>query len=206
MADSKDTLVEFFFDVTSPYSYLASTQMDGLARRTGATIAWRPFFLGGLFGSIGNQAPALLKPRAAYMGRDLQRWARRYGVPLNWPSRFPINTIKAQRMLLALREAQGDDACAALAAAFYAAYWADDRDVADLEVLTQVADAAGFDGAALAGRTQDPAIKEALKAATAEAEERGAFGAPTFFAGGEMYFGNDRLLLLEDALTADGEA
>jgi len=206
MADSPKPVVEFFFDVTSPYSYLASTQMAGLAERTGATIAWRPFFLGGLFAAVGNEAPALLKPRAAYMGRDLQRWAKRYGAPLRWPSRFPINTVKAQRMLLALREEKGDGACADLAAAFFAAYWAADRDVADLEVLTEVASQAAFDGAALAERTQDPTVKEALKAATTEAEERGAFGAPTFFAGGEMYFGNDRLLLLEDALRVDGEA
>lgn len=206
MADSQDPLVEFFFDVASPYSYLASTQMDGLARRTSATVAWRPFLLGGLFAAVGNQAPALLKPRAAYMGRDLQRWARRYQVPLRWPTRFPINTVKAQRMLLALREEKGDAECATLAAAFFTAYWADDRDVADLDVLTAVADDAGFDGAALAERTQEPAIKEALKGATTEAEKRGAFGAPTFFTGGEMYFGNDRLPLLEDALRADGEA
>jgi len=206
MADSTDTRVEFFFDIASPYSYLASTQLEGLARRTGATIAWRPFLLGGLFSSIGNQAPATLKPRGAYMGRDLQRWAKRYQVPLSWPSRFPINTVKAQRMLLTLRQAKGDDAVAELAAAFFVAYWADDRDVSDLATLTEVATGAGFDGAALAERTQDPAIKDALKEATAEAEERGAFGAPTFFVGGEMYFGNDRLLLLEDALQADGEA
>lgn len=206
MADPQDHRVEFFFDVASPYSYLASTQMEGLGRRTGASIEWRPFLLGGLFASVGNQAPAMLKPRAAYMGRDLHRWAARYEVPLRWPSRFPINTVKAQRMLLALRDEKGDADCAALSAAFFAAYWADDKDVSDLEVLTQVATAAGYAGAALAERTQDPAIKDALKAATAEAEERGAFGAPTFFAGGEMYFGNDRLLLLEDALQADGEA
>jgi 2-hydroxychromene-2-carboxylate isomerase len=205
MADSNDPRVEIFFDIASPYSYLASTQMEGLARRTGATIEWRPFLLGGLFAAIGNQAPAMLKPRAAYMGRDLQRWATRYEVPLRWPSRFPINTVKAQRMLLALREEKGDGACAELAAAFFAAYWADDRDVSDLATLVEIADAAGFEGEALAERTQEPAIKEALKAATSEAEERGAFGAPTFFSGGEMYFGNDRLLLLEDALQADGE-
>ncbi len=206
MADPQDTTVEFFFDVASPYSYLASTQMHGLAQRTGASVAWRPFLLGGLFASIGNQAPAMLKPRAIYMSRDLHRWAGRYEVPLRWPSRFPINTVKAQRMLLAIRDEKGDADCARLAAAFFGAYWADDRDVADLAVLTTIADEAGFDGGALAERTQDPAIKEALKAATAEAEERGAFGAPTFFACGEMYFGNDRLLLLEDALQVDGEA
>ncbi len=205
MADPKDTSVEFFFDVTSPYSYLASTQMEGLERRTGASVEWRPFLLGGLFASIGNQAPAMLKPRGAYMGRDLQRWAERYEVPFHWPSRFPMNTVKAQRMLLALREEKGDAACAKLAAAFFTAYWVDDRDVSDLATLTEIADAAGFAGAALAERTQEPAIKEALKAATSEAEQRGAFGAPTFFADGEMYFGNDRLLLLEDALQAGGE-
>jgi len=205
MADSTDTSVEFFFDVTSPYSYLASTQLADLARRTGVTIEWRPFLLGGLFASIGNQAPAMLKPRGAYMGRDLQRWAKRYGVPLNWPSRFPMNTVKAQRMLLAVREEKGDAACADLAAALFVAYWVDDRDLADPATLTEVADGAGHPGAALLERTQEPAIKEALKGATKEAEERGAFGAPTFFVGGEMYFGNDRLPLLEDALEADGE-
>ena len=206
MADSSHPVVEFFFDIASPYSYLASTQLAGLADRTGATIRWRPFLLGGLFAALGNSAPAMLRPRAVYMGRDLQRWAKRYAVPLRWPSRFPIHSVKAQRMLLALREDEGDGACAELAATFFAAYWTADRDVADLGVLSEVATQAGFEGAALAERVQDPIIKEALKAATAEAEERGAFGAPTFFVGGEMYFGNDRLLLLEEAIQAGGEA
>lgn len=205
MADSTEPSVEFFFDIASPYSYLASTQLEGLARRTGATVEWRPFLLGGLFASIGNQAPAVLAPRAAYMGRDLHRWAKRYRVPFHWPSRFPMNTVMCQRMLLAVRRERGDAACATLAAAFFAAYWVDDRDLSDPSTLVEVATAAGEDGPALAERTRDPAIKEALKAATAEAETRGAFGAPTFFVGDEMYFGNDRLLLLEDALQ-DGEA
>ncbi|MAQ15702.1 MAG: disulfide bond formation protein DsbA [Sandaracinus sp.] len=200
MTEPRSPRVEFFFDTSSPYTYLASTQMAGLAERTGATVEWRPFLLGGLFQSIGNQAPATLAARGRYMARDLQRWARRYGVPFNWPSRFPMNTIPAQRMLVALREAEGDAACASLAARLFTAYWVDDADLKDPAVLTAAATGAGFDGAALLERTQDPAVKEGLKAATAEAEQRGAFGAPTFYVGGEMFFGNDRLLLVEDAL------
>ena len=206
MAESNQTSVDFFFDVTSPYSYLASTQVPGLARRTGVTIEWRPFLLGGLFKAIDNTAPAFLAPRGRYLFRDLTRWAGRYGVPFNWPTRFPMNTVTCQRMLVAVRADQGNEACMRLAAAFFPGYWADDADLADAEVAKRLADEAGFDGAALLERTQDPAVKEALIAATAEAQERGAFGAPTFFFGDEMYFGNDRLLFLEEALTAAGAA
>ena len=200
MSQTPAPSVEFFFDTASPYSYLASTQVGGLSDRTGATIEWRPFFLGGLFQSIGNATPATLAPRGRYMARDLRRWAKRYGVPFNWPSRFPMNTIGAQRLLLAVQDDHGEEACGRLTAALFTAYWVDDRDLKDGEVLRDVAAGAGFDAEALLARTQEPAIKERLKGVTQEAEDRGVFGAPTFFFGEEMYFGNDRLLLLEDAL------
>ncbi len=190
--------VEFFFDVVSPYSYLASTQLEGIAQRTGAVFTWRPFFLGGVFKATGNRPPAELPARAAYMARDLDRWASHYGVPIGIPSRFPTLTLKAQRMLLAAPEAERP----ALARNLFAAYWTEDRNIGDDAVLLDCAARAGC-SAELLQEAATPPIKEGLMAASEGAVARGAFGAPTFFVDDEMFFGNDRLALLERHLMGD---
>ncbi len=192
--------LELFFDVVSPYSYLASTQVAALAARHGISVRWRPFFLGGVMKATGNQPPATLPARAPYLLRDVQRWAAKYGVPLQFPRRFPANTLLAQRMLTALQS----DEVARLAPGFFALYWAEGGDVTDPDTLRGRADALGFDGGALLAAAAGDEVKDRLKATTDEAVRRGAFGAPTFFFDGEMYFGNDRLVLLEDALVASG--
>lgn len=193
--------IEFFFDIASPYSYLASTQIAGLSERTGVAVRWKPFLLGGVFKASGNAPPAGVAARARYMARDLVRWAERYEVPYRFPDRFPGNSLTAQRMLLAAGAAGGDESIARLAATFYRFHWAENGDIGDREALVALGDAAGFDGADLLAATQEPAIKAQLIALTEDAVSRGAFGAPTFFHGGELFFGNDRMSLLEDAVT-----
>ena len=196
-----DRTLEFFFDVASPYSYLAATQLPGLAQRTGVTVAWRPFLLGGVFQASGNTMPARVPAKARWMLSDLGLWAARYGVQFKMASHFPINALKPQRALVAAGRTGGNEAVERLALALFTGYWAEDVDVSKDSGLLACAAAAGLDGRALLADTADPEVKEALRAATEEAVQRGAFGAPTFFLGDTMFWGNDRLVLIEDQLS-----
>lgn len=200
--DRSDAEVELFFDVGSPYSYLAWTQLEGLRERTGARVRARPFLLGAVLKDSGNDAPARVASKARWMLSDLQRWAARYGVPFRMCSRFPVNTLGAQRALTAAEQRVGADAMERLATELFRAMWAEDRDVSSGDALALAAHAAGLDAKALAAAVSEPIVKDALRQTTAEAVERGAFGAPTFFVGDAMFWGNDRLPLLEDHLRA----
>lgn len=187
--------VEFFFDLSSPYSYLAATQMPALAERTGATVAWRPMVLGAVFKTVGNDMPARVPPKARWMMQDLPRWAEHYGVPFKMSSHFPLNTIKAMRLILV------DDAkAAAVARAGFAAMWAEDRDITAEAELRRIAEQGGLDAATALAAIESPAVKDRLRANTDEAVSRGAFGAPTFVVGEELFWGNDRLPFVEAAL------
>ncbi|MCA9582287.1 MAG: 2-hydroxychromene-2-carboxylate isomerase [Myxococcales bacterium] len=191
--------LEFFFDVVSPYSYLAATQLHNLGQFSGVRVRWRPFFLGGVFQAVENEMPARIPAKAQYMIRDLQRWAQDYGVELRYPSVFPAKTLVAQRALIAA--GRGDEAgIEPFALALFRAYWVEDRDVSDPEVVAAVAQQVGLSGAELVTQAGTQPIKDALRDATDEAVRRGAFGAPTFFLGDEMYWGNDRLAFVEAAL------
>ena len=191
--------VSFFFDFSSPFAYLAATQIEALAERNGARVRFRPFLLGGLFKALGTpDVPLFAMPAAkrAHVAEDLARWAEHYGVPYRFPSRFPMNSVKALRLVLQLP----DEAKPKLVAAIFRAFWADDRDLGDDAELRAIADAAGFDGAALVeGAKLDP-VKERLKEATAEAARLGLCGAPSFVVGDLLFWGQDRLLFVEKAL------
>lgn len=191
--------VEFHYDYSSPYSYLVSTQIEGLAARTGATIELRPFVLGAVFKSLERPAGLLGAPpvKQRWQLADLQAWAEHYAVPFRFPSTFPFNAIRAMRQTLAAEEK--GLGWAHTRAAFHA-YWVDDRDLTDPAVLADVAASIGLDGAELAARAEEQDIKDRLRANTDSAIERGAFGAPTFFFEERLYFGNDRLHFLEQAL------
>ena len=198
---SSTKTVEFYFDVSSPYSYLAATQVPPLVERTGATVAWRPFLLGGIFKGAGNEMPARVPNKARYMLRDLQDWAAFYGVPFNFPPVFPVNSLRAMRCCAAL--AAGPDAAKlpAYALALFEEYWVHGRDPSTEAALANAATKAGADAAALASLAEAQPTKDALRAITEEAVNRGAFGAPTFFVGDRMFWGNDRIALLERELT-----
>jgi 2-hydroxychromene-2-carboxylate isomerase len=191
--------LEFFYDFVSPYSYLASTRVEALAARAGATLRWRPFLLGGVFKATENRAPLDVPAKGRHMWRDLERWAHRLGVPLRRPEPFPFSPI------LALRTAFAAEAAGKLVPYTHAVYWAawvDGRDVANPEVLAAIATEAGLDGAALVAAA--PSYKAALMAQTQEAIDRGAFGAPACFVGEELFIGNDRLDFVEEALKGAG--
>ncbi|MFN8643964.1 MAG: 2-hydroxychromene-2-carboxylate isomerase [Candidatus Binatia bacterium] len=189
--------VEYFFDYVSPFAYLADTQLPALAQRAGAEIVHRPFFLGGVTQATKNSPPITVPNKGRYMFVEIQRWAKRYGVPANPNPHFPVNTLTAMRVAVA---ALGDPRFADLHRALFRAVWVDGRNLADEAVLAATVAAAGLDAAALLARAKEQPAKDALRCNTEEAVERGAFGAPTFFVGDEMFWGNDRLDFVEAAL------
>jgi len=195
--------IEFFFDVGSPYSYLAAVEVGALSARTGVPVRFRPFLLGAVFKASGNDMPARVAAKARFMLDDLSRWAAIYGVPFRMSSRFPLNTLRTQRALMAAALTAGEQAVPAFALALFRAYWVEDRDVSADAEIAAVAGTVGLDGAAIVAGIDAQPTKDALRAATDEAVTRGAFGAPTMFYGDAMFWGNDRLLLLEAAIVGD---
>ena len=185
--------IEFFFDIASTYSYLASTQIDALGERVGVPVRWRPMLLGGVLKATHNRAPIEVPAKARYMLTDLHDWAQLYGIELRFPTQFPPNALPIQRVLSAVAEAD----VAVLAKVLFNAYWTQQQNLSDLAVLAHVIHAAGFPSVELLARAQDQDTKDRLRATTDEAVTRGAFGAPTFFVGDRMFWGNDRLPLLE---------
>ncbi len=191
--------VEFFFDLGSPASYLAYTQLPGLCRETGATLVYRPMLLGAVFQATGNASPAMIPAKGRYMLRDLGRFAERYGVPLRFSPYFPLNTLGLMRLLVAA-QLQQPESFEALVQALFAAIWVDGLNLGDPLKVAEVLRQAGFDAEALLAQCAEPAVKNALKASTDEAVARGVFGAPSIFVDGELYFGQDRLDFVREAL------
>ncbi|HEX3406610.1 MAG TPA: 2-hydroxychromene-2-carboxylate isomerase, partial [Caulobacteraceae bacterium] len=196
-------MIEFFFDCSSPWTYLAFHNIQPLAAEFGVEIAWRPILVGGIFNTVnpsvyeGRAHPVPAKAR--YSGKDLQDWARVAGLKIKMPpSVFPVNSVKAMRMCLVL-EPQGR--LVPFATAVFEAYWSDDADISQDDVLRGVCGRLGLDADALLAAQAEPAIKDQLRANTDEVMRRGGFGSPTIFVGGaDMYFGNDRLPLVRAAL------
>lgn len=193
--------VECFFDFGSPASYLAYTQLPAIAAATGATVAWRPMLLGGVFKATGNASPVTVPAKGRWMMGDLKRFARRYGVPFAFNPAFPVNTLALMRGAtgVQLREpGRFTGYCDAV----FRAMWAEPRAMGDAAVVAEVLSAAGFDPAAFEAMTADPEVKARLVATTEEAVARGVFGAPSCFVDGTLYFGQDRLDWVRDALAA----
>ena len=193
--------VECFFDFGSPASYLAWTQLPKIAADAGATVVWKPMLLGGVFKAAGNASPITVAAKGRWMHDDLGRWAINYGVPLRMPPKFPVNTLAMMRGAAGLQMQRPADFPGYMKAMFEAMF-ASGQDMTDPAVVTGVIAAAGFDPAAFAAMTAEPAVKEALIAGTEEAVARGVFGAPTMFVGDEMHFGQDRLEFVAAALKA----
>jgi 2-hydroxychromene-2-carboxylate isomerase len=191
-------ILEFFFDYGSPFSYLADTQLASLARRTGAALNHRPMLLGAVLKATGNSSPMTVPGKGAYMGRELERWAKRYGVPFAAnPFSFRSNTLRLMR---------GATACQRLGTfeayhrSVFDAVWGKPQDLGEEAVFRRLLDGAGIDPERLLRTIDDEDTKTALRRTTDEAVGRGVFGAPTFFVGGEMFWGNDRLDWVEEAL------
>jgi len=192
--------VEFFFDFGSPTTYLAHTQLGKLAADTGATVVYRPMLLGGVFKATGNASPVTVPAKGRWMGADMARFATRYGVPFAHNPHFPINTLTLMRGASGLQMRNPQDLMPYVDAVFNA-MWVEPRNMGAPEVLAEVLGAAGFGAEHFMALVTDPDVKAALVASTEEAVARGAFGAPTFFVGDKMFFGQDRLDFVREALT-----
>jgi 2-hydroxychromene-2-carboxylate isomerase len=191
--------VEFFFDVGSPTAYLAWTQLPRIAAEAGAELVWRPMLLGGVFKATGNASPVSVPAKGRWMGQDIEHWARRYGVPFRFNPHFPINTLTLMRGAAGLQMREPQRLPAYLAAVFNA-MWAQPVDMGDPAVVAATLAAAGFDATLFAALVADPEVKARLVSNTEEAVARGVFGAPTFFVGDQMHFGQDRLDFVREAL------
>lgn len=189
--------VEFYFDVGSPASYLAWTQIARLAERHGAEVVYQPMLLGGVFKATGNASPASVPAKGRYTRIDFERFARRYEVPFAQNPFFPINTMQLMRGAVALLDG---DQFQPYVDAVFRAIWVEGQNMGDPDVVARVLGGQGFDVAGLLQQINDPAVKERLRQITERAIERGVFGAPTFFVGDEMFFGQDRLDFVEAAL------
>ncbi len=195
--------VEFYYDLVSPYSYLAHGRVGRICEENGAELILRPMLLGAVHKAVGLQAPIEIRPKAGYQAQDIRRWAQYYGLPLDFPDPFPFRTLKTMRAAMFLQEREE---LGAFTKEAFALYWEEggapgglqetdeDAPVSTVAVRIGVDPEEVLRGAASAG------VKQALKVATSEAVERGVFGAPAFFVGEEMFWGNDRLHFVEAAL------
>ena len=191
--------VEFFFDVGSPASYLAWTQLPKICSAANAELVYRPMLLGGVFQATGNASPGTIKPKGRYMDADLGRFAKRYGVPLAINPFFPIITLTLMRGAAGMQLRSPDRFDAYLQAVFDA-IWVHPQNLNEPAIVAKVLGEAGFDPAQFMALVSDAEVKAVLRATTEEAVSRGAFGAPTMYVGDTMFFGQDRLDFVREAL------
>ena len=195
--------IEFFYDVVSPYSYLAYGRVNQICEEHRAELVLRPILLGAVHKAVGLQAPVEIKNKGPYQLRDIDRWAEHYGLPMKFPDPFPFRTLKTMRAAVALEEA-GD--LEQFTREAFNLYWEEGGAPKGFEAadedgpLREVTRRIGRNPEEVLEEVSSEEAKEALKGATAEAIERGVFGAPAFFVGDEMFWGNDRLHFVEAAL------
>jgi 2-hydroxychromene-2-carboxylate isomerase len=195
--------VDFYYDFSCPYAYLAHTQIEALCERAGAALSWRPMLLGGVFQALGSpQIPAstMSVNKARLNDLDMRRWADHFGVPLVMPPTHPNRTVLALRAALAAEEE-----LPRASRALFRAYWAFGKNLAEPTIVREALDDAGLDGAALVRRADDPILKHALRARTDEAIALDIFGAPSFMVTApgipkQLFWGQDRLDFVEKAL------
>ncbi len=195
-------MIEFFFDCSSPWTYLAFHNIQPIAKQYNVPITWRPVLVGGIFNAVNpsvyNNRNAPVPAKQRYGKKDMQDWARSAGIRIKMPPTvFPVNAVKSMRGCIWL----GNEAMVPFATAVFEAYWGEDRDISQEAVLTEVCKRCDIDAEKLLIGIGGEAVKNQLKANTDEAIARGAFGSPTIFLDKtDMYFGNDRLPLIREAL------
>ena len=194
--------LEFFYDCSSPWTYLAFHRIEEIAQGHDAELIWRPILVGGVFNTVNpsvyeNRAKPV-KVKAAYYSKDLADWARAYGLRIGKPPVFPVNSVKAMRGAFVALE---HDCVSPYSRAVFERYWGDLCDISQDDVLRPIVEGIGLDWGELSAKIADPGYKQKLHDNTDEVISRGGFGSPTMFVDGEdMYFGNDRLPLVEMAL------
>jgi len=195
--------IDFYFDFSSPYGYLASTQIDALGAKHGISVRWRPFLLGAVFKITGVVPLALVPLKGDYFFHDTQRSARLLGVPLTIPAQFPFGTVTSCRAFYLMQD-ESPEAAVRLAKALFHAAFAEGRDICPVEQVGAIAEEAGFDGDAVMTGIQRPEVKERLKREVEEAISRGVFGSPFFIVDGEPFWGMDRLDQVDQWLSHGG--
>jgi 2-hydroxychromene-2-carboxylate isomerase len=196
-------MIEFFFDCSSPWTWLAFHNVQPLARELGVEVRWRPVLVGGIFNAVNPSVYEFrergVPAKLAYLAKDLQDWARLAGLRIRFPPKvFPVNSVKAMRGCLLL-EPEGK--LVPFASAVFEAYWSDDRDISQDDVLADLCGKVDVEPRQFFAGIATPEIKAQLKANTDEVIARGGFGSPTLFVDGDdMYFGNDRLVLVREAI------
>lgn len=191
--------VEFIFDFASAYTYLAYHQLPKVAKARNAEIVWRPILLGGVFQATGNRSPAEVPAKGRYSILDLRRWAKVYNVRMAMNPHFPINSLPLMRGAVAM-QLRSDEEFQRYLAAIFRAMFEIPRNLNLPDEVGAVLKENGFDPELFLRLVSDPAVKDKLKENTANAVERGVFGAPTFFVGDQMFWGQDRLQFVDDAL------
>ncbi|WP_366556067.1 2-hydroxychromene-2-carboxylate isomerase [Aquibaculum sediminis] len=195
--------LDFYFDFSSPYGYLAAMQIEKLAAKHDRKVAWKPFLLGAVYQKIGGEPLVNVPMKGEYSRRDMERCAREIGVPLTFPQAFPFASVAACR---AVYWQQGDDPTAAgdLVTALYRKAFAEGGDISSAEGVLAVAEGQGIDRAALSQALQEPAIKQRFKQEVEAALERGVFGSPFIFVDDEPFWGSDRLEMVDRWLSRGG--
>ncbi|MSU97030.1 2-hydroxychromene-2-carboxylate isomerase [Pseudomonas mandelii] len=191
--------VEFFFDLGSPATYLAYTQLPKICEQTDSQLVYKPMLLGGVFKATGNASPATIPAKGRHMFQDLDRYAKRYGVPLKFNPHFPINTLMLMRAVTGMQLRHPERFHAFIDCLFHA-LWVEGRSLDDPATVAAVLTRNGFDPNEVLALTADEDVKAALKDNTEQAVQRGVFGAPCMFIGDQMFFGQDRLDFVLEAL------
>lgn len=196
--------LDFYFDCSSPWTYLAFHAVQPMAQETAAEIVWKPILVGGVFNAVNQtvyESRANPNPRKqAYSLKDMQDWARLYGLAIKFPPTiFPVSSVKCMRGAFV---ALDQDKLVPYATAAFEAYWGGDRDLSREDVLADIAQRAGIERQQFFAGIETESCKARLRANTDELIARGGFGSPTIFVGDEMFFGNDRMPLVRAALEA----
>jgi 2-hydroxychromene-2-carboxylate isomerase len=192
--------VEFYFDLGSPATYLAYTQLPKICALTDTRLVYIPFLLGGVFKATGNASPATIPAKGRYMFQDLDRYAKRYGVPLKFNPHFPINTLMLMRAVTGM-QLRHPERFAAFLDCLFKAIWVEGRSLDEPATVAAVLSENGFNPQEVLALTADEEIKTALKDNTEKAVQRGVFGAPSMFVDNQLYFGQDRLDFVLEALS-----
>ena len=191
--------VEFFFDLGSPATYLAYTQLPKICKQTDSHLIYRPMLLGGVFKATGNASPITVPAKGRYMFQDLERYAKRYGVPLKFIPNFPINTLMLMRAVTGM-QLRHPERFQAFIDCLFKALWVEGRSLNEPETVAAVLSEHGFDPQTVMALVNDETVKAALKDNTETAVKRGVFGAPSMFVDNQLFFGQDRLDFVEAAL------
>jgi len=191
--------VEFYFDLGSPATYLAYTQLPKICAETDSELRYIPMLLGGVFKATGNASPAMIPAKGRYMFEDLNRYAKRYAVPLKINPHFPINTLMLMRAVTGI-QLHHPERFQAFIDGLFNALWIEGRNLNEPETVAAVLSEHGFQPQAVMALVNDESVKAALKGNTETAIKRGVFGAPSMFVGNQLFFGQDRLEFVEAAL------